>query len=103
MPIALPRAIERVCTESLRDMTDAEQWQAYYDYAGALKAAADGSLPSTGIVGRSITYLTDKLIVLWGKHKATLIPFLSQLAVAALEAIVANKASIDAVNPPGPR
>jgi len=82
-------------------MTDAEIWQSYYDYAGALKAAYPTASPS-GVIGRSIKYLVDKLARFWKDHKATLIPILSQLAIAAIEALVGNQAAFDGINPPGP-
>lgn len=77
-------------------------WMAIFHAAGVMKSVA-GDMPATnGIIGRSITYLVGKLVVFWGRHKARLIPFLTQLAIAALEAVATAKPDIDRVNPPGP-
>lgn len=84
-------------------MTPQEQWQSYYDYAEAEKAAVTPVLSYNGVIGRSITFLVNRLVKFWGDHKSTLIPVLSQLAIAALEALVAQQANIDLVDPPGPQ
>jgi hypothetical protein len=82
-------------------MTDAEIWQSYYDYAGALKAMAVPG-PTGGVIGRSIRYLVDRLAAFWKRHQQTLIPVLSQLAIAAIEALVSQQGAFDTTNPPGP-
>ena len=82
-------------------MTDEEIWAAFYTAAGAQKALAP-SAPAGPIVGRFISVLVKKLSDFWQKHKATLIPVLTQTAIAALDAIVANASSIEVVNLPGP-
>lgn len=84
-------------------MTDLERWVAMFDYAGALKAGATTPAATTGIVGRSITFLVNRVCDFWAAHQATLIPALSQLAIAAFQAMIAARADIDAINPPGPR
>lgn len=84
-------------------MTPEEQWMSIYDHAGALKAAYGTEATSGGIRGRFIVVLVNKLCEFWEKHKDTLIPFLSQLAIAALEAIVTQRSQIATVNDPGPR
>lgn len=85
-------------------MTEAEQWMAIYEWAGVLKATA-APPPSAlfGVKGRFVAVLASKLALFWDQHKATLIPVLSQLAVAALEAVVSNLANIKSVDPPGPQ
>jgi hypothetical protein len=85
-------------------MTPEEQWAALYTTAGLQKA--HGATPPSiisGIKGRWITVLVNRLCEFWGKHKATLIPVLSQLAIAALDAVVSAQADIQEVNPPGPQ
>lgn len=83
-------------------MTEAERWDAYYQFALATKSAA-GTAPVTGgIAGRFITVLVKRLATFWGRHKATLIPHLTATAIAALEAIVSELPNILPVNPPGP-
>lgn len=83
-------------------MLTPEQWMSIFDYAETLKVTY-GEMPvGNEIIGRSITYLVNKLADFWGRHKQTLIPFMTNLAIAALEAIVAARADIDLVNPPGP-
>lgn len=84
-------------------MTEAEQWAAYLAYAGALKEAGGDSPTPGGIKGRFITVLVNKLCEFWEKHKDTLIPALTQVAIAALEALVAQRANINTINQPGPR
>lgn len=80
-----------------------EEWTAIYTVAGVQKAIA-GDLPVVnGIIGRSITFLVGKLVDFWGAHSATLIPYLTQAAIAALNALLAARADIDRVNPRGPR
>lgn len=82
-------------------MTDAE-WTAIFVAAGATKAAA-GDLPVTnGIVGRWISILATKLAKFYAAHAATLNPYLTQAAIAALQALITNLPAILAVNPPGP-
>lgn len=78
-----------------------EQWNSLFSYAGTLKATYGPTSLANQVVGRAITYIVDRLVKFWGRHKATLIPVLTQTAIAALEAIVAAKPDIDAVNPPG--
>lgn len=85
----------------VRDMTP-EQWAAIYDYAVAVKDAA-GDLPVTnGIAGRWISVLATKLAKFYAAHSATLNPYLTSAAIAALQALIANLPAILAVNPPGP-
>lgn len=83
-------------------MTDAERWQAYYDFALAQKAAAPAAPGGGYIVGRFITVLVKGVVGFWGRHKATLIPHLTGTAIAALEALVSELPNILSVNPPGP-
>lgn len=79
-----------------------DEWMAVWDYAGAVKTAA-GDLPVTnGIVGRWITVLVNKLTKFWAQHSATLTPYLTQAAIAALQALLAAQPDIQRVNPPGP-
>jgi hypothetical protein len=83
-------------------MTEDELWMSYLDYARALKVTYGSEAPTQGIIGRSITRTVDVVAKFWNKHKATLIPFLTNLAIAALEAITAQAASIEGINLPGP-
>ena len=77
-------------------------WLAIYDAATTAKAVA-GDMPATNeIIGRSITYIVHKLTQFWGAHKARLIPFITNLGIAALEAVVTAEPDIQRVNPPGP-
>jgi hypothetical protein len=79
-----------------------EEWASIYDYAGVVKASS-GDLPVTnGIVGRWISVLATKLAKFYAAHSATLNPYLTQAAIAALQALIANLPAILAVNPPGP-
>lgn len=82
---------------------DKADWDAIWDYAGVLKTSYGVQAPVGGILGRSITFIVDKLVQFWDDHKATLIPFLSQAAIAALQALVAAQADIAVVNQEGPR
>jgi hypothetical protein len=83
-------------------MLTEEQWMSIFDYAQTLKVTY-GEMPvGNQIKGRFITVLVDRLADFWGRHKQTLIPFMTNLAIAALEAIVAARHDIDLVNPPGP-
>lgn len=79
-----------------------ETWDAYLTVAEALQPSTSPAIPVSPVVGRFIRFLVDKLVKFWGKHKATLIPYLTQLAIAAIEALVANQGAFDNVNPPGP-
>ena len=76
-------------------------WSGFYDQALMLQPGPPAA-PVHGIRGRFITSLVAKLCKFWGDHQAELIPFLSQLAIAALNALVAAQTDINAVNPPGP-
>ncbi len=82
--------------------TDAEVWAAYLAYAQALKQSYPDAPFTGGIVGRSIRRGVDWFAKFWGKHKATLIPHLTTLAIAAAEALVGQLAGFDSLNPPGP-
>ena len=84
-------------------MSETEQWDAIYKAAGALKLQHGTSPLATGIRGRFISVLIDKVIDFWGRHQDTLIPYLSQIAIAALEALVVNQAAYRNLNSPGPR
>jgi len=79
-----------------------EQSMSFYTYAHTLIQTRNPNYSPTLVQGRFISILVDKVCAFWGRHKASLIPFLSQLAIAALEALVAAKSDIDTVNPPGP-
>jgi hypothetical protein len=46
--------------------------------------------------------MVDKLVEFWDDHKSTLIPFLTDFAIAALEALVAARSDISSINLPGP-
>lgn len=82
-------------------MTEQEMWDALYASAVAQKALAPAA-PAGPIVGRFIAVLAVKLAEFWQAHKATLIPVLNTLAIAALDAVSANLGAIKAVNNPGP-
>jgi hypothetical protein len=79
-----------------------EQWAALLTVAELQKEAAGDRPAENQVRGRSITEKVDELIEFWGRHKATLLPFLTNLAIAALDALVAAQADIDVINPPGP-
>lgn len=83
-------------------MDDAQLWQEIFKQAGNKKLMYTVPSPVYGVKGRFIAVLAERLAAFWVKHQATLIPVLSQLAVAAIEAIVQNLAAIKAVNGPGP-
>jgi hypothetical protein len=79
-----------------------DTWLAYLVVAEGLQPNTTPAIPVSPVTGRFIKFLVGRLVKFWGKHKATLIPYLTQLAVAAAEALVANQGSFDNVNPPGP-
>lgn len=79
-----------------------EQWAAFLTIAEVEHVAAGDRPDENQIIGRSITEHVDELVKFWGRHKATLLPFLTTLAIAALNALVAAQTEIDQVNPPGP-
>lgn len=84
-------------------MTDGQiAWLAIYDHATVSKATAGDRPFANQIPGRAITYIVHKLNIFWGRHKARLIPFMTNLAIAALEAMVTAEPDIQAINPPGP-
>lgn len=84
-------------------MTDEERWAAYLTAAQAQTNRTDPLAPATGIKGRWIAFLAKKLVDFWQKHKATLLPYLTNLAIAALDALVAHLGEIQVVDPPGPQ
>lgn len=83
-------------------MTDDEKWAAIHEMAKVLKAENPAPAAAFNIQGRFITVLVDALAKFWKAHRDTLIPVLSQLAIAALEAIAAQAASIRNINQRGP-
>lgn len=80
-----------------------EEWIAIWQYAGVLKANAGPGPSPGGVIGRFISVLVNKLCDFWNEHKDTLMPVLSHIAIAALEALVASRAEINLVNQEGPR
>lgn len=80
---------------------DADAWAAFFTIAQATQPGAP-IVPVHGVVGRSITKAVDIACRLWGKYRVHLIPFLTQLAIAALDALLSAQTDINAVNPPGP-
>ena len=86
------------------EITTEDEWVHFWKVAGTLKAThAAIPVPANGIRGRWITVLYDRLCKFWNDHKETLIPVLSQFAVATLEALIAARSDVHHVNPPGPR
>lgn len=83
-------------------MTDEEIWAGYLAGAAAAKASVPTSL-AAGIAGRFIAVMSKRLVEFWGKHRATLVPCLTQLAIAALDALAAQLINIITVDPPGPQ
>lgn len=80
-----------------------DQWIAIWDAAGGTKAVAGTAVPSTSpIPGRSISTIGDKLTQFWSDHRDTLAPFLTQAAIAALEALIAILPELLNLNKPGP-
>jgi hypothetical protein len=78
-------------------------WDALWNHAGMLKnMAGSGNVPN-GVRGRWISTLVDRVCAFWEQHKDTLIPWLSQFAIAALEALLSARTNIDSVNGRGPR
>lgn len=84
-------------------MTDEERWAGYLVGAQAQTGRSSPLAPVTGIKGRWIVFLATKLCEFWLAHKATLLPYLTNLAIAALDALVAHLAEIATVNLPGPQ
>lgn len=82
-------------------MTD-DEWLAILHYARVLQPVPGALTIPNDIRGRWLTVLVDKLLAFWGRHQDTLIPFLTQAAIAALNALLAARSGIDAINPPGP-
>lgn len=82
-------------------MTEAE-WVAIFTMAGAKAPAVPG--PSVhGLVGRSIAKAAQLTCFIWGRYQARLIPYMTQAAIAALDALVVALPVILNLNPPGPQ
>lgn len=80
-----------------------EQWTNIWKQAGAIKTVAGEAPPTTSpIPGRFVSVLVDKVAKFWAKHRDTLAPFLTQVAIAALEALLVAQPDIDAINRRGP-
>lgn len=84
-------------------MTEQQQWDEIFKYAGVIKAQAGDFPPVFGIKGRFITALVERLTDFWQRHRDTLAPYLTQIAIAAIEAVLANKGAYQNLNNPGPR
>lgn len=81
----------------------AEQWAAIYTVAGLASGVVGAAIPAPpGTEGRSITDIVEALVAFWGAHRDTLAPVMTQLAVAALDALISALPDILAVNSPGP-
>jgi len=53
--------------------------------------------------GRSIVYLIYQLAVFWGRHKATLLPYIQDASIsAALDTLANTIVALADINPPGP-
>lgn len=80
-----------------------EQWLAFLQVARLAQPGA-ALAPGLGaqIRGRWIAFLANRLVKFWGEHSSTLTPYLTQLAIAALNAVTAAILDIRAVDPPGP-
>lgn len=84
-------------------LSEQQIWDEIFAHAAALKQQAGTASVVGGIKGRSIALLAEVLAKFWAKHKNELMPFLSTLAIAALEGILQNLVAIKSVNEPGPR
>lgn len=81
---------------------DDEAWAAFFTLAKAQQPGAPLA-PVHGIVGRSLAKASDITCRLWAKYRSKLLPYLAQIAIAALDALLAAQPSIDTINPPGPQ
>lgn len=84
-------------------LTDEQLWAEIYKQAGNKKQALGAPAAPTGLQGRFITALILRLVAFWEKHQSTLIPVLSQLAIAALDAVAQRINEYKALNVPGPQ
>jgi hypothetical protein len=79
-----------------------EQWDAFRLVATIAQPTVP--IPGVhGVIGRSITKGVAVVCGLWARHRKTLIPFMTQLAIAALDALLSAQVDINNVNPPGPQ
>jgi hypothetical protein len=82
--------------------TDSE-WLAFLERARLEQSLAPGAIAIPNeIKGRFIVALVKKVVDFWGRHRAILVPALTQLAVAALDALAAAQNDIARIDPPGP-
>lgn len=79
-----------------------DEWQAFLTRAKLDQPLDTPTAPINGVRGRFIAMLATRLAKFWGEHRATLVPVLTQLAIAALDALVSALADIQRVDPPGP-
>jgi hypothetical protein len=80
-----------------------EQWLGFYHVAALAMGTRTAPGPVTSPVkGRFIAVLVDRVCKFWADHRATLIPYLTQLAIAALDALLSAQIDIHNVDPPGP-
>lgn len=77
-------------------------WDKIWENAGMLKQFAGSGTVVYGIRGRFISTLVKKLLDFWDRHQDTLVPVLSQIAIAALQALAAARPSFESINTPGP-
>ena len=78
------------------------EWDAFLTRAKLDQPLDVPVAPINAIRGRFIAELTVRLVKFWGEHRATLIPVLTQLAIATLDALTSAVTDIKAVDPPGP-
>lgn len=80
-----------------------DEWLGFINVARVVQPGTPGSIGiGAQIKGRFIAALANRLVKFWGQHASTLTPFLTQLAIAALNALTAAIGDIKAVDPPGP-
>lgn len=87
---------------STTNPTDTE-WLAFLERARLEQTAAPTALAIPNQVrGRFISALVKRVCDFWGRHRSILVPLLTQLAVAALDALTAAQSDIARIDPPGP-
>ncbi|HKH21942.1 MAG TPA: hypothetical protein VKB53_13935 [Gammaproteobacteria bacterium] len=79
-----------------------EEWESYLVIAQASQPLTVVPIPIGPIAGRFLRQLVRHAVHLYAAHRGTIIVALTQVTIAALDALVAHVADFDNLNPPGP-
>jgi hypothetical protein len=79
-----------------------DEWDAYLTIAQISQPLSTVPIPLGPIAGRFLSVLIRHAMRIYNAHRATIVTALTQVTIAALDALAAHLADFDNLNPPGP-